>query len=62
VLLPQAGEGAPGQPETARKTVQVRVKGGGCGWSMGLWVLAYLAFRHAFGHSPVFFLVAAGLA
>ena len=45
-LLPQAGEGTPGQPGPVRKTVQVKAKGSGCGWSLLLWIAAYLSFRH----------------
>ena len=49
-LLPQAGEGAPGRPESDRKTVEVKAKGGGCGGALLLWVAAYFAFRYALRH------------
>jgi hypothetical protein len=66
-LLPQAGEGSPGggpspAPGPVRKTVQVKVKAPGCGWSMALWVAAYLVFRYGVRHGTVWMIVAAVLA
>ena len=62
-LLPQAGEGTPESgPGPVRRTVQVKAKGSGCGWSLALWVAAYWAFMQAATRGPKWWVVAAVLA
>jgi len=53
-LLPHAG--------TTKKTVRIKAGGSGCGWSIFLWVIAYIAFRNALKHGGKMWIVTAILA